>query len=442
MATVNFDATTGAASISYTYDSVLRYVHYDSSNDVFSGDASTATQLYFYTVKGMSNANFGRITYDPVENSNSHTFPADTAVLFPQTSLTGADTALTVSPDPVYNLYTLEELYLLNTGWKNMHGEPLTSKDLHKKFTMAEGAGFGMMINFINGNLPLGSAKQVVAPVGTNGVEANIPQGCVAFRINKPGESKIRVIVAVPTSYFYQDEQANNEIDFVNDYYLGVWQVEEAGGSIIQSFDSDASLEKFEIPRSHPYKPGTSPADAEYITVNYNGEEYRSYLGGERVLVAYEFTVSQEGVYVLGYTNGPMEIVYFSADGTASAGRDGTSGSKLGSVDFVYEYNGKIIAVEDYENIPENEDYNYFYASLCLLFTDNSAKNGDGSFVSLNQFSVSVRRTVETDPTDPQKEYTKLYIVVLSDTGQAQYIKCIRYAPLSDTLIIENGASN
>ena len=434
-ATVTFGAD-GVANISYTVNNQTRYVYYDSSMNTFTGSSSVQNEFYFYKLKGMSDADFGRITFDP--ETEYLAYSADTAVLFPQSSLTGADTALTVTDDPVYSLFTLEELYEQNTGWKNMYGEQLTSSDLHKKFTMAEGAGFGVMLNLLNGSIGLGSTHQVVAPVGTNGVEANIPQGCVAFRINKSGESKVRVIVAVPTCDFYREEDGNT-LDYSEDYYVGLWQVEEAGGSMIQSFDSDASLEKFEIPRSHPYQPGTSAANADYILVDCNGNRYRSYLNGQRILVAYEFTVSEEGVYVLGYTNGPMEIVYFSADGTASAGRDGTGGSRLGSVDFVYDYNDVIVPVQDYESIPEEEQYSYYYSSLCLLFTDNSAKEESGAYVDLNSFSVFVERSVETDNTGQSAdEFTRIFIKVYSGAGQEKYIQCIRYAPSSDQVVIEN----
>ena len=91
------------------------------------------------------------------------------------------------------------------------------------------------MINIGSGSFEIGDSRQVIAPVGTNGVEANIPMGCVAFRINTDRVSMIRVIVAVPTTEYFQGEGFTEDF-FTTNYRFGVWQVEEAGGSAVQDF--------------------------------------------------------------------------------------------------------------------------------------------------------------------------------------------------------------
>jgi hypothetical protein len=202
----------------------------------------------------------------------------------------------------------------------------------------------------------------------------------------------------------------------------------------------DEALEQFELPRSNPYQPGivASDASANSIEVISNGTTYRCYLNGLRVLVGYEFTVSGEGVYIIGTTSGPMEIVHFSADGTASAGRDGTSGSKLGSIDFVYDYDGKIVTVKDTAD-SETEDYSHYYASLCLLYTDiTSVKDDTGDvwqFYQINDQQIAIRRAVGIPEGDGQTEGAILHLTVASgDATQTQYIKCVRYSFLADTV--------
>jgi hypothetical protein len=177
------------------------------------------------------------------------------------------------------------------------------------------------------------------------------------------------------------------------------------------------------LPRSRPYEPGVSAANADYILVEHGNTTYRCYLNGERVLVGYEFTVSEPGTYILGTAIGettygegifdsilgwlggnvteseyqyPMEIVYASADGTASPGNDGTSSSIYGSVDYVYSYDGKIVHVQDYSSSSTTVDYSRYYNSNCITFTQNELTT-NGSFVNIQDFQAFIWRTVEVD---------------------------------------------
>jgi hypothetical protein len=92
----------------------------------------------------------------------------------------------------------------------------------------------------------------------------------------------------------------------------------------------------------------------------------------------------------------PMEIVYASADGTASPGNDGTSSSIYGSVDYVYSYDGKIVHVQDYSSSSTTVDYSRYYNSNCITFTQNELTT-NGSFVNIQDFQAFIWRTVEVD---------------------------------------------
>lgn len=415
-----------------------RYVQYNG-NGYFNGAENETDngRMYFYSVEGMHNIDHGYITFDPAENTQSTSFIADEAILWPNQTFPGnaADTSTS------YTLKRLEDL-----GWKNSEGKAIISSpaDLHKKFNMTETPGFGLMLNLLNGSLDLGNSKQVVAPVGTNGVEANIPMGCVAFRINTNKASTIRVIVAIPVSEYYDGEGQNDDFfDFT--YRFGLWKVEEAGGSMVQSFNVEDAIEQFELPRSNPYQPGTEAGDgsANAIVVNHpNGKTYRCYLNGLRVLVGYEFTLEGEGVYIIGTTSGPMEIVHFSADGTASAGRDGTSGSKLGSIDFVYDYQGTIVTVKETSD-SETEDYSQYYASMCLLYTDiTNLKDSTGDvwqFYKINDQQITIRRQIGIVDQEKQTQGSLINLTVASyDSSQTPYIKCTQYSFQADKVKREN----
>lgn len=430
---IDFDAD-GNVKIWFYYDdgngvTATRYVQYDSTNDKFKGnssDTATGTTLTLYTVEGTSNLNFGRITFDPISgDTNMQTFQTDEYVLFATQVYSGGGGRTDGYAE--YDVISLEELRAKDSGWKNSLGEDLTSKDLHKKFAMAKGASFGATLTILNGNFSIGDGT-IVAPIGTLGVEANIPTGLIAFRVNKNGESKIRVIVAVPQTPYYKGETGYDLSD--EPYYFGLWQSEANGANILSSFTADSAIAKFEIPRSNTYQPGTSPGgtDSNYVLANYGGEQYRCYLNSNMVLVAYTFTVYNEGVYLLGSTNGPMEIVYFSADGTASAGRDGSSGSRLGNIDFVYDHSGKIVPVTDAAEDGGTENFDSYYASLCILYTDNGY-GGVGNYPDVNDLQIHIRRTA-TDGVGTQITY-QVKSTVLENAVLAQVA---RYSISADTV--------
>lgn len=465
-ATLRFNSD-GTCYIQYGIDNVGLYVN--STGSVFNtaeSNSDAGTKLCIYTVEGTQDLNYGRITFDPIDDTSSETdnysFSAGEFVLFATSSHT-KDTNGYI--DSTTTSYTVTEISSLNaTSWQNGEGEPLTTEDLQKKFKMTKGITFGASFNLGGGTLP--SAGIITAPVGTNGVEANIPQGCIAFRVNKASENiKIRVIVSVAVSEYYMGEDEYNLGNYTR--YFNLWKMEEAGASTVQVFNATGEnlLDRFVVPRSHPYEPGTTPAsqNSEYITVTYNDKEYRCYLNGDRVLIAYEFNVNSTaegtgtGVYCLGMSgidlggntvaDVPMEIVYFSADGVASAGRDGENASQIGTIDFVYDYNNIIVTVTE-QSVTDNngnEDYSNYYPSYCLLYFDTTAA-ADGStkenpvYISVNNEEVIVRRYVigesETPGSDGDHNTTTSRSTIAATLGGDGHVIIVQYSRYADNVII------
>jgi len=246
-----------------------------------------------------------------------------------------------------------------------------------------------------------------------------------------------------------------------------MWSIGEAGSSSNTTITVDNCVAAFEIPRSNPYEPGSSASDGDYytgvtttvkgaaaentikkyinITAN-DGSTKRSYLNGSRVLVAYEFSATNVGVYVLG-SNHECSIVYFSADSSASGGQDISGSFKMGTIDFVYD-NGegtsgnKILTVKDADPATDgNMNFGtYYYPTLCLLYTDNSntGTNGplagdpdiynNGLFANINDFAVYVRRLRASGKAQISWQSKNSEGGVLSSgKADADYIQLVRY---------------
>lgn len=425
---VEFNGDT--ATILYTTtenrNQINRYIYAESSSNgeyKFKGDneKKTTSNLRFYVVAGTSNLNYGHVTYDPSTTSTHYTYGADQAVLWPMTTYSGsngrnestdgkAKYAIKILQSAESTLGTTvpksdKSILTANDGWKNKENVAISTDQLKKKFKSETSATWGATLSFFRGDFNFGSGT-IVAPVGSLGVEANIPIGTVAFRVNKNASAGnsfgIRVIVSVPQCDYYNGEGDEGTFYTDGDHYFGLWHMSANGEQLVTTFTQNTCMEKFELPRSNTFKPDTSASSSDYILIDANADgsiDSRCYLNAKRVLVAYEFKVTEEGVYVLGSTNGPMEIVYFSADATASGGRDGTMGSTIGSIDFVYDYSNKIVPVTESSTPTENgeEDYKNYYSSLCLLYINSSLKQ-DSNYVSVDQANIYARRYVNQDP--------------------------------------------
>lgn len=305
-ATLKFNAD-GTCYIQYGIDSTGLYVN--STGTAFNtatSNTAASTKLCIYTVEGTQDINYGRVTFDPKDETDSFTFSAGTHVLVASPSYQKGKTA-NVATSSTYTVTSLEDLQW-NNGNKNgeSNGSYVSESDLQKKFRMLKGITFGATVTLGNGSL--GTGGIISAPVGTNGVEADIPQSCIAFRVNKAAENvKIRVIVSVAVSEYYPGEtnvDGGYELNdgSGNEYvrYFNLWRMDESGTNTVNVFQAtgDNLLENFVVPRSHPYEPGKTAADqtSEYVNVSYNDNDYRCYLNGDRVLVAYEFSVNTNPV--------------------------------------------------------------------------------------------------------------------------------------------------
>lgn len=452
-------------------NSATRYVSFNgdtsADNSRFQGTSdgtSAYVNLKFYTVEGTSDLNFGRVTFDPVDDTSDetdcYTFNAGETVLFASSSHTNDANGNISTTDTTYTVTPLNEL-----GWNNGSGKTVSADDLQSKFKMVKGITFGASFNLLNGTL--GSSGIITAPVGTNGTEANIPQSCIAFRINNANkENKIRVIVSVAVSEFYPGEEGYDLGAYTR--YFNLWKMEEAGQSAVQVFEATGEnlLDRFEVPRSHPYEPGktAASADSEYITVQYNDSSYRCYLNGNRVLIAYEFSVDTTaeghgvGVFCLGMSgigsdgqaveNVPMEIVYFSAEGVASAGRDGASCSQIGTIDFVYDYESVIVTVTETSETDTsgNEVYSNYYPSYCIMYF-NTAKHADTYtdaspvYIDVNFEHVKVRRYVlgeaETPDSDEEHNDTPSRSVIAAILGGDKNTCIVQYSRYADNVQIK-----
>ena len=450
-ATVKFNPD-GTCYIQYSIGNVSQYVNYNGGAFNTALSASDGTKLSIYSLEATQALNYGRITFDPNEETDSNSFRADEYVFWPEdlsvdVATEGTESSITEGVNTEYSVIKLETL-----AWNNGTAGVLSGSDLTKKFHMIDGITFGATID-IGGTI--GTSGLIRAPVGTAGTETDIPSGCIAFRVNKTSTEaqKIRVVLAVPASELYVGEEGYDLGDYTR--YFCLWEMKAAGDSWYQIFNASDYIERFAIPRSHPYEPGTASdsPNSEYVTVTYDEQEYRSYLNGDRVLVAYEFKVYNAGVYVLGTSTStsdsgnifgekdvaPMEIVYFSADGVASTGRDGLSGSQLGTVDYVYSYNDVIVPVSESSSTDAegNEDYTTFYPSYCMLYMNSVLDASAGTFVNVNSEKVYIRRYItDEDPPTSTDGYTsttsKAVIEFLRERDK--YARVTQYSRIADNV--------
>ena len=452
-ATVRFNDD-GTCYIQYGIDTVTQFVNYNGSAFNTAVSNTDNAKLCIYILEDTQALNVGRITYDPANETDHYVFSAGEYVLWPESESVSVQDAnpssVTDGVNTQYSVIELDDLQWRNGDATDNNGI-LHKGNLYKKFRMIDGINFGLNLDLF-GITNLGTGGLVRAPVGPEGTYTDIPSGGIAFKINKTSTEpqKIRVLVAVPVSEYFIGEDDYELGDYPR--YFCLWEMEENDGSGSAIFQAGDYIERFEIPRSHPYEPGTSASSitSEYVTITYGGKEYRSYLNGDRVLVAYEFKVYNEGVYVLGTAtnasddggisleardDAPLEIVYFSADGVASSGRDGQSGSQLGTIDYVYSYNNVIVPVESSSSTDDNgdEDYTTYYPSYCMLYMNS---NQDGNFVDINNERVYIHRYVEENPPTSSEGFntTKSYSVIGFKIEADKYTRLIQYSRLADNV--------
>lgn len=269
--------------------------------------------------------------------------------------------------------YTITSLDALK--WNNGQGSYLTKLNHAVKLSQATEESLTLNFNKLLGDNWLGDIAQsllgsnsgglVPAEIGTNGTAYTIPAGMIAFDILKASAddpSYINIIVAV------NPEQDKSWIGLYGPMSTDDWNDE---------FNLNSNWkQRFFLPYSKlgiyegylgQYATKISGYKTDAKTDKQTGDYY-AYLGGEVAYVAYTFSVTSPGIYLLGSGSGPMTVAYFSVDGAAGAGNDGAGNLPLGFVDFVYdngaETNPTILTVDKHQSgahVVEAEDLNTYY---------------------------------------------------------------------------------
>ena len=338
------------------------------------------------------------------DTSIEHSFDSSTHVLFYDGEATDS-----------YTITSLEAL-----KWNNGQGSYLTKLNHAVKLSQATEESLTLNFNKLLGDNWLGDIAQsllgsnsgglVPAEIGTNGTAYTIPAGMIAFDILKASAddpSYINIIVAVnpeqdkswiglygPMSTDDWNDEFNLNSDWDQRFYLPVSKLGIYPGYLnqyatkISGFKTDAKTDK-------------------------QTGDYYAYLGGEVAYVAYTFSVTEPGIYLLGSGSGPMTVAYFSVDGAAGAGNDGAGNLPLGFVDFVYdngaETNPTILTVDKHQSgahVVEAEDLNtYYYPSYQYV---RLIPVKDSKTIPLEE--IYIRRYINGTPTADHNADIKRFI--------------------------------
>ncbi len=149
-----------------------------------------------------------------------------------------------------------------------------------------------------------------------------------------------------------------------------------------------------------------------------------------------------EGEYALGSVTGNKTGAYLmyldiGASDTAISYRDGAAGSALGTIDYVYHNSGDVITVTTVPDVlPQNEDYQYYYASLCMMGSQNDYQEQPGDpFFNINQAKIYVRRTI--DAVDDSNIPVMHFDIRCADE---KYFRTVPYSALADPIVRTDGA--
>ena len=398
--------------------------------------------------------------------------PADEYVLVPDTIYgAGNGAGPNQKNDTSYTLRRLEDF-----GWVDHEGFVLGQKTdpagndipqghLGKMFDMRQSVDWSYQLGIGGIDLPNlspgGTVLQVPVGDGLYQRVIGVPTGSLAFYVNQASPenpARIRAVVKVPSFEGPPDETGTK----IRDYYLGLWEGQEKSNSWLHfySFNKNNAYLYAEMPLSQRLIPATQNDPKKPPTVNeklkaarmtqvsYNGTPYQTYLQGEHFLMACEFTVPKEGVYILAtassdirndqsFEESPLQIVYCAADGIASSGRDGTGGSPLGNIDYVYHNpdTNQIIPVtagpknkepENGENIKK-----MYYRSNLMVYFDNLPRTGTPPAV--NQELTKIYRSV-LSAKSPNGVWAKTQVQI----GQNSHVRTKPLGGQSDQIEVLN----
>ena len=86
--------------------------------------------------------------------------------------------------------------------------------------------------------------------------------------------------------------------------------------------------------------------------------------------------------------------------------------------------------------LPQNEDYQYYYASLCMMGSQNDYQEQPGDpFFNINQARIYVRRTI--DAVDDRNIPVMHFEIQCADE---KYFRTVPYSALADPIVRTNAA--
>ena len=380
------------------------------------------------------------------ENAISDSFDASTHVFFSNAGGKTVNSDGEIITDARFDddSYTLVPIKQLK--WNNGNGAYLEQLNHAVKLAQATASSFQLVFKNLVGDNTIGNILDfligqntggvVTAPIGKSDTYYTIPAGMIAFNIQQASPedpSYINIIVAVnpgqqPSSsigVYYRDPNAWNGNFDLNSGALQSFPLPVSTPGISgDSFDSYHTKVSSYFKTTDGGKTYTQVMQTKTVGEGENAKEefddyYYTYLGGDIVLVGYTFTMTEPGIYLLGSNSGPMTVCYFSVDGAAGAGGDGTGGSPLGDVDFVYDNGTDTIITVDKKfggshvlasEIPEEYYYPSYYYIRLLPDASKSTK--------INSEGLKVRRYIDS----VEKHNRRRYINVSKTNQNTKYV--------------------
>lgn len=380
------------------------------------------------------------------ENAISDSFDASTHVFFSNAGGKTVNAEGEIVTDSRFkeDSYTLVPIKQLK--WNNGNGAYLEQLNHAVKLAQATASSYQLAFKNLIGDNLVGNILDfligqntggvVTAPIGKSETYYTIPAGMIAFNIQQASPedpSYINIIVAVnpeqqPSSsigVYYRDPNAWNGNFDLNSGALQSFPLPVSTPGISgDSFDSYHTKVSSYYKTTDGGKTYTQVMQTKTVGEGENAKEefddyYYTYLGGDIVLVGYTFTMTEPGIYLLGSNTGPMTVCYFSVDGAAGAGGDGTGGSPLGDVDFVYDNGTDTIITVDKKfggshvlasEIPEEYYYPSYYYIRLLPDASKSTK--------INSEELKVRRYIDS----VEKHNRRRYINVSKTNPNTKYV--------------------
>ena len=374
------------------------YLNYD--NNDMSLSAGEKYPFCIYQVTGYSS-----------DESTQYRWCADA----PAAELDPREYVLMPETDPEFphyergnHVYTLKALSELN--WKMSTGDALSETTIPRHYfhiqQKIDWAG-----SFGGGAVTSGAVK---IPIGPDRKEAWMPAGTLAFLCQSPGpRSFARMVIKLPETQEVFSSRSQNP-------KFGTYLNAQAADRVFFE-ESNFQYHYSYIPLVQPrldkktYE-ACSPAErAQYeirqreaagITVRYQGQTYTTFLEQGTYLLAAEYHPKADGVYyVLLTQKQPMQLVYCAVSDLASKGDDGTRGSPLQNIDFVYSSNGTVFPVTQ-KGPSVRDPYQGYYPSNRILQFDNWGKVTGIRDPRIHQVEIYLCRSIRDGSTGLETHFS------------------------------------